>query len=146
MTVQLPLADTYGMLTFEQIKSIENALGEDKAGPVIQALETVEERVKSSMVQELATKQDIHELQRDIEELRLASQKDLKELEAGLKHDIEELRLASQKDLKEVEAGLKHDNMALEVKLVETKADLLRWMAGMLIAQAAVIAALVKLL
>ncbi len=44
------------MLTFDQIKAIENALGTDKAGPVIQALETVEERVKASMVQELVTK------------------------------------------------------------------------------------------
>lgn len=44
------------MLTFDQIKAIENALGTDKAGPVIQALESVEERVKASMVHELVTK------------------------------------------------------------------------------------------
>jgi hypothetical protein len=44
------------MLTFDQIKAIENALGTDKAGPVIQALESVEERVKASLVHELVTK------------------------------------------------------------------------------------------
>lgn len=51
------------MLTFDQIKAIENALGTEKAGPVIQALETVEERVKAAMALELATKQDLRELE-----------------------------------------------------------------------------------
>ncbi len=51
------------MLTFDQIKAIENALGTEKAGPVIQALETVEERVKTAMALELATKQDLRELE-----------------------------------------------------------------------------------
>ncbi len=35
------------------------AIDADKAGPVIQALETVEERVKASMARELATKRDL---------------------------------------------------------------------------------------
>lgn len=34
----------------------------------------------------------------------------------------------------------------LELKLAETKADLIKWVAGMLVAQSAIIAALVKLL
>ena len=34
----------------------------------------------------------------------------------------------------------------LELKLAETKADLINWVAGMLVAQSAIIAALVKLL
>jgi hypothetical protein len=76
------------MLNFEQIKSIENALGTDKAGPIIQALETVEERVKATMVHELATKCDLAEL----------------------------------------------------------KTEIIKWVAGMLLAQAAIIATLVKLL
>lgn len=80
------------MLTYEQIKAIENALGTDKAGPVIQALETVEERVKASMADELVTKAH------------------------------------------------------LDVRMAELKTELIKWVAGLLMAQAAIIVALVKLL
>lgn len=102
------------MLPFEQIKAIESALGQDKAGPVIQALETVEERVKASVSQDLATKRD------------------LKEAEVSLKRDIEELRLTTKSNQ--------------DARLAETKAEIIKWVAGMLVAQAALIAALVKLL
>jgi len=51
------------------------------------------------------------------------------------KHDI----ALVQKDI----ALLKAD---VDTKLAETKADLIKWVAGMLVAQSAIIAALVKLL
>lgn len=87
------------MLTFEQIKAIEAALGAEKAAPVIQVLETLEERVKTSLATELTTK-------RDLEAAKLDLRRDL----------------------------------------AEAKLDIVKWVAGMLVAQAAVIAALVKLL
>ncbi len=90
------------MLNFEQIKAIENALGAEKAGPIIQAFEVMEERSKDGM----ATRQDIAELKRDLEYAKL-------ELQATI-HAL--------------------------------KAETIKWVAGMLVAQAALIAALVKLL
>ncbi len=80
------------MLPYKQIKAIENALGAEKAGPIIQAFEVMEERVKASMVHELVTKDH------------------------------------------------------LDARLAELKAETIKWVAGMLVAQAALIAALVKLL
>ncbi len=112
------------MLTFEQIKAIEAALGADKAAPIIQALETVESRVIASIVHDLATKTDVLDLKRDIEELRIAAQRDIRELELRL-----EARLADT-----------------NAKIEASKSDTIKWVAGMLVAQAALIATLVKLL
>jgi len=50
-----------------------------------------------------------------------------------------EERLATKGDLRELE-------MRLDLRLAELKGDLVKWVAGMLVAQAAVVAALVKLL
>ena len=66
---------------------------------------------------------------------KLATKRDLKELEVASKHDIVEVR----HDMKKLGGALKHD-------IAETKVDILKWVAGLLLAQAAVIAALVKLL
>lgn len=69
----------------------------------------------------LATKQDLKELE-------TASRRDLKEVEAALRRDLNELEIAVQRDL------------------AQLRADLVKWMAGLLIAQGAVIVALVKLI
>jgi hypothetical protein len=53
--------------------------------------------------------------------------------------EIIEDKLATKQDLRGLE-------IRLELKLAELRADIIKWVAGMLIAQAAVIAALVKLL
>ncbi len=47
--------------------------------------------------------------------------------------------VATKGDLRELEARL-------DAKLLDVKADIIKWLAGLLIAQAAVVAALVKLL
>ncbi len=59
----------------------------------------------------------------------------LAEEQAALMDD----KIATKRDLIDVETRL-------EVKLAETKADILKWVAGLLLTQTAVIAALVKLL
>lgn len=87
------------MLSYEQTKAIENALGVDKAGPVIQALETVEERTRAEVV--TTTQLDV--------------------------------RVAEIKGY-------------VDTRLAESRAEIIKWVAGMLVAQAALIATLVKLL
>ena len=77
--------------------------------------------------------------QRSLMANELATKRDMKELETALKRDMKELETALKRDLMDVETRL-------EVKLAETKADILKWVAGLLLTQTAVIAALVKLL
>jgi SpoVK/Ycf46/Vps4 family AAA+-type ATPase len=99
---------------------------------------------------EAATQRDLQDLRRDLKEFEAATKRDFKELEAATKRDLKELEATTtrdiqdlQRDLKEMETTLRKD---MEVKLAELKADLLKWTVGMLLAQIAVIAALVKLL
>jgi hypothetical protein len=61
------------------------------------------------------------------------------EAQAEVLAEIVEDKLATKLDLKELEITLRRE-------LAEIKADIIKWVAGMLVAQAAVIAALVKLL
>ena len=102
----------------------------------------------------LATKWDIQDLQRDIKELEANTKRDLKGLEANTKRDLRELEASTRRNLKELETNLRRYVRELEitlrrdidVKLAELKADLLKWTVGLLLAQAAIIATVVKLL
>ncbi len=51
------------MLTFEQIKAIETALGPDAAKPVVEAIQTTDARVMASLLSEVATKADLANLE-----------------------------------------------------------------------------------
>lgn len=51
--------------------------------------------------------------------------------------------LALKQDLKELELSMKQE---LKLGLASTKAEIIKWVAGMLVAQAAIVATLVKLL
>ncbi|MFH1003903.1 MAG: DUF1640 domain-containing protein [Bacteroidota bacterium] len=57
--------------------------------------------------------------------------------------EIIEERLSTKQDLKELEITLKQ---YLDIRINETKADIIKWVAAMLVAQAAIVATLVKLL
>ena len=61
------------------------------------------------------------------------------EIQAETFAEILEERVATKQDLKELELALKHD-------LANIKAEIIKWVAGMLVAQAAIVATLVKLL
>ena len=102
---------------------------------------------------ELATKQDIAEVKRDIEQLRLATKQDI----AEVKRDIEQLRQDTKRDMKELETTLKRDIEAsraeakkdiAEVKrdIEASKADILKWMFGALLGQTAILGTLIKFL
>lgn len=70
---------------------------------------------------------------------QLATKRDIEELKIATKRDIEDLKISTKRDLTELELRLK-----AEIEIAKT--DMIRWVGGMLVAQAAVIAALVKLL
>lgn len=105
------------MLRFEQIKAIEHAPGEEKAGPILQAFETVEEHFKA----ELVTREHF--------DFKMA------ELKAGFEGKLNELESSIEIRFKELEA-----------EIAETKSEAIRWVAGLLLAQAALVATLIKLL
>ena len=50
------------MLTFEQVKAMEAALGPEAAKPVIEAFQTSDSRVMASLLAEVATKADLANL------------------------------------------------------------------------------------
>ena len=86
------------------------------------------EALRTLIEHDLATKQDIANMQRDIAELR-------KETQQG----IESLR-------KETDVKLAELNVSLVKEIATAKAETIKWVAGMLVAQGAVVATLVKLL
>ena len=56
-----------------------------------------------------------------------------------LKRDIKELEEATRRDIKALEGRL-------EVRIAEAKADLLKWLVGLLMAQGGLVVALIELL
>jgi len=65
------------------------------------------------------------------------------EVQAETFAEIIDEQIATKQDLKEMEIALKRDMKELELRI---KADIIKWVAGMLVAQAVIVAALVKLL
>ena len=73
------------MLSYEQVKAIENALGPQAAPPIIEVIENIGGRVKSDLSGELATK-------KDIERLRGEVNTNIGQLRGEVRTDIEQLR------------------------------------------------------
>ncbi len=82
-------------------------------------------------------------LRKDLQDRDASLRKDLKAMETGLRKDLQDRDASLRKDLKATETRIRSD---LERRLAEVRADLMKWMFGALIAQAALIVALVKLL
>ena len=123
--------DTYAVIKRLQESGFSEQQAETMAGVLQDTQKTSSEH--------LATKWDIQDLQRDIKELEANTKRDLKELETNLRQDMREMEMKLHKEIDMVRKDI-------DVKLAELRADLLKWTVGMLLAQAAVIATLVKLL
>jgi predicted nucleic acid-binding Zn-ribbon protein len=108
------------------------------------------QEVQIVQFQDLASKRDLKDqetaLRQNIEEVK----RDIKELEVGLKQDMKKLEVSLKRDMKDLETRLTVEvekvRKEIDVKLSDLKADLLKWTFGMLLAQIAIVAALVKLL
>ena len=103
----------------------------------------IAEVFRQTVDENLANKIDLEqvktELQRDLERVRSELKKEIQQLRSELKKDIELVKSELKKDIELVKSELKKE-------IAESKAGTIRWVAGMLVAQAALIAALVKLL
>ncbi|MCX8026523.1 MAG: hypothetical protein N3A62_01530 [Thermodesulfovibrionales bacterium] len=116
--------------------------GKEEAKVLVEAFETVIESVlndvrlktklelKQELTKELVTRELFEERMS-----RMATKEDLANLRAELKQDIADLR-----------AEFKQDIANIRVEFQSSKAEIIKWVAAMLVAQAAAIAALVKLL
>ena len=119
--------------TFDYAKKLQRAgLTEEQASVHVEALRTLVEH-------DLATKQDIANVQRDIAELRKETQQSIESLRKETQQGIESLR-------KETDVKLAELNVSLVKEIATAKAETIKWVAGMLVAQGAVVATLVKLL
>ena len=119
--------------TFDYAKKLQRAgLTEEQASVHVEALRTLVEH-------DLATKQDIANVQRDIAELRKETQQNIESLRKETQQGIESLR-------KETDVKLAELNVSLVKEIAIAKAETIKWVAGMLVAQGAVVATLVKLL
>ena len=105
---------------------------EEQAAVQVDVLRTLVEN-------DLATKQDIADVQRDIAESRKETQQGIETLRKETQQGIETLRKETQLGQAQIVADLKRE-------IAESKAETLKWIAGMLLAQATIVAGLVKLL
>ena len=90
----------------------------------------------------LATKQDIEEVKRDIEALRLATKQDIEEV----KRDIETLRLTTEQSIEALRLETKKDIAALKTDMQKMELRLTLRLGSVTIAAVGVFATLIKLL
>lgn len=98
-------------------KSVRERLGEEATDAFVEFLKEFEREIKD----DLATKRDIKEVEVRIKELEAR----IREVEARIK---------------EVEARIKEVEANVEIKLAQFKMDIIKWVAGFLIAQTAILA------
>ena len=108
----------------------------------------------------LATKQDIEEIKRDIEALRLATEQSIEKLRLATKRDIEEvkrdieaLRLATKRDIEEVKRDIEALRLETKKDIADLKTDMQKMelrltlrLGSVIIAAVGVFAALIKFL
>jgi len=86
----------------------------------------------------------------EIIEGRLATRLDLRRTEAVLRKDIEQIRSDLKKDIEQIRSDTKKDfqqsRSDFAKEHAKTKLEIIRWTVGMLLAQIAIVATLVKLL
>ena len=113
------------------------------AGMPEQQAEILAEEHARLLNERLATKVDLEQqtalLQRDSAEAKTELHRDLAETKAELQHEIAKLNADLQRRMAEMDA-------ALQRQMGDNKAETLKWVAGMMVAQAAVIVALFRLL
>ena len=108
------------MLTYQQAKDIEDALGPQQAGPLLAVLQDLDRKiedqknaVKADLLLELATKADIANLRTEIAEVRTELKEDMANLRSELKEDMANLRAELKEDMANLRAELKGDNANL---------------------------------
>jgi len=102
------------MLTYQQAKAVEEALGPQQAGPILELFQELDRRienqkaaVKADLLLELATRADIADLRTESAELRAELKTEIAELRTELKTEIAHLRTEARTDSARLEGELK---------------------------------------
>ncbi len=111
--------------------SLAYAKSMESVGFTRQQAEKMAEEQAKLIDDRLATKEDI-------EALRLATRQDIE----ALRVDVEALRVSTKA---EIETSAERIKAETKTQLAETKADLIKWVVGMSVAQAGFIVAILKL-
>ncbi|NDV23829.1 MULTISPECIES: hypothetical protein [unclassified Desulfovibrio] len=112
------------VLLFDDAKKLEKAVGEEAAEVIAHVLEKHEEK----------SKQELEEAKKE-----LVTRADLYKVEGNLKADMTRL----ETKVENIESNLENK---IRAEVQAAKSETIKWMAGMLMVQAATVAALVKLL
>jgi len=100
------------MITYQQAKDIEDALGPQQAGPLLAVLQDLDRKIedqknalKADLLLELATKADIANLRTEIADLRTELKGDI----ASVRTEIADLRTELKGDIADLRTELKGD-------------------------------------
>ena len=115
---------------YNRLKS--TGLSEESAG-------TIAEIFREAIEENLANKGDLKTTESNLTKYIESVRKDLKTTESNLTKYIESVRTELKKDMEVLRAEIK-------TEIAESRASTIKWVAGMLVAQTALIATLVKLL
>lgn len=129
-------AETAPYSVGKSFDSLAYAKRMESVGFTRQQAETMAEEQAKLIDERLATKQDIASIRQDI-----ASQRE------SARDDMERFRLASMADIEAVRADIKQSETRLEARIAETRAEILKWVIGLIGLQTfAIIATLLALL
>ena len=107
------------------------------------------QRLKSANLDEAAAK-EIADIFKEFIEFRLTTKEDLERTRLALSADITRLETATKDDLErlrlELSADISRSESATRVYIEKSSKEAIRWVAGMLVAQAAVFASPVAVL
>ncbi|MDE0350655.1 MAG: DUF1640 domain-containing protein [Gammaproteobacteria bacterium] len=94
----------------------------------------------------LATKGDIAAVEADLAKVEANLRSEIAKVEANLRSEIAKVEANLRSEIAKVEANLMAEIAKVDGKIEASRAQLLKWMIGALIAQGGLIVALVKLL
>ena len=109
---------------------------------------SIYQRLKSANLKDEAA-QEIADVFRDVIESNLATKTDIELIRADIaatKADVELIRADIEYVKTDIEKVKVDIEKTIEIAVTKTKVEIIKWVAGMLVAQAAIVATLVKLL
>ena len=146
-------------------EGLAEVLAEEHMGPWIRNVATKTdvamirkdlEDAEANTRRDVATKADVAMIRKDAENTQAMIRKDLEDAEANIRRDVatkadvamirkdaENTQAMIRKDLEHTRAMIRAD---VEKRVAELRADLIKWMFGAVMAQVALVVALIKLL
>lgn len=106
-------------------------------------------RLRNANLNELAAR-EIAEVFRELTETHLATKADVEKAKAALQADVEKVKLTLQAEIENVKVEMRTEiekvTAEMRTEIEKAKVAIIKWVAGMLVAQAAIVATLVKIL